>query len=40
MGVLSPHDRGTTYLQELRDPAGLAGNVGIVSRAARSASAC
>jgi acyl-CoA synthetase (NDP forming) len=31
MGVLSPHDRATTYLQELRDPAGLAGNVGIVS---------
>ena len=32
MGVLSPHDRATTYLQELRDPAGLAGNVGIVSQ--------
>src|SRR5271169_470842 len=32
MGVLSPHDRSTTYLQELRDPAGLAGNVGIVSQ--------
>src|SRR6516164_1922737 len=31
MGVLSPHHRSTTYLQELRDPAGLAGNVGIVS---------
>jgi acyl-CoA synthetase (NDP forming) len=30
--VLSPHDRSTTYLQELRDPAGLAGNVGIVSQ--------
>jgi acyl-CoA synthetase (NDP forming) len=32
MGVLSPHDCSTTYLQELRDPAGLAGNVGIVSQ--------
>src|SRR5216684_737421 len=32
MGVLNPHDRSTTYLQELRDPAGLAGNVGIVSQ--------
>jgi len=32
MGVLSPHDRSTTYRQELRDPAGLAGNVGIVSQ--------
>jgi acetate---CoA ligase (ADP-forming) len=32
MGVLSPHDRSTTYLQELRDPAGLAGNVAIVSQ--------
>jgi acyl-CoA synthetase (NDP forming) len=32
MGVLSPHDHSTTYLQELRDPAGLAGNVGIVSQ--------
>jgi acyl-CoA synthetase (NDP forming) len=32
MGVLSPHDRSTTYLQELRDSAGLAGNVGIVSQ--------
>jgi acyl-CoA synthetase (NDP forming) len=32
MGVLSPHDRATTYLQELRDPAGLAGNVGIISQ--------
>jgi acetate---CoA ligase (ADP-forming) len=32
MGVLSPHDRSTTYLQELRDPAGLPGNVGIVSQ--------
>jgi acyl-CoA synthetase (NDP forming) len=32
MGVLSPNARSTTYLQELRDPAGLAGNVGIVSQ--------
>src|SRR5271155_1584369 len=32
MGVLSPHHHSTTYLQELRDPAGLAGNVGIVSQ--------
>jgi acetate---CoA ligase (ADP-forming) len=32
MGLLSPHDRSTTYLQELRDPAGLHGNVGIVSQ--------
>ncbi len=32
MGVLNPIDRSTTYLQEVRDPAGLAGNVGIVSQ--------
>ena len=32
MGVLSPHHRSTTYLQELREPAGLAGNVGVVSQ--------
>ncbi len=32
MGVLNPHHPNTTYLQELRDPAGLAGNVGIVSQ--------
>jgi acetate---CoA ligase (ADP-forming) len=32
MGVLSPHHCSSTYLQELRDPAGLAGNVGIVSQ--------
>jgi acetate---CoA ligase (ADP-forming) len=32
MGVLSPHHRSTSYLQELRDQAGLAGNVGIVSQ--------
>jgi acyl-CoA synthetase (NDP forming) len=32
MGVLSPYHPSTSYLQELRDPAGLAGNVGIVSQ--------
>ena len=32
MGVLNPHHPSTTYLQELRDPAGLAGDVGIVSQ--------
>jgi acetate---CoA ligase (ADP-forming) len=32
MGVLSPHDAASTYLQELREPAGLAGNVGVVSQ--------
>src|SRR5271169_7124533 len=32
MGVLNPHHPSTTYLQELRDPSGLAGNVGIVSQ--------
>jgi acyl-CoA synthetase (NDP forming) len=32
MGVLNPHHRSSTYLQELRDPTGLAGNVGIVSQ--------
>jgi acyl-CoA synthetase (NDP forming) len=32
MGVLSPHHPSTTYLQELREPTGLAGNVGIVSQ--------
>jgi hypothetical protein len=32
MGVLNPHHPSTTYLQELRNPAGLAGNVGIVSQ--------
>jgi acyl-CoA synthetase (NDP forming) len=32
MGVLSPHHPSTTYLQELLDPSGLAGNVGIVSQ--------
>jgi acetate---CoA ligase (ADP-forming) len=32
MGVLSPHHPSTTYLQELRDATGLAGNVGFVSQ--------
>ena len=32
MGVLNPIDRSTSYLQELREPAGLAGNVGILSQ--------
>jgi acetate---CoA ligase (ADP-forming) len=32
MGVLNPHHPSTTYLGELRNPAGLAGNVGIVSQ--------
>jgi acetate---CoA ligase (ADP-forming) len=32
MGVLSPHHPSTSYLQELRDVAGLAGNVGLVSQ--------
>ncbi len=32
MGVLNPHHPSTTYLQELRDPAGVAGDVGIVSQ--------
>jgi acyl-CoA synthetase (NDP forming) len=31
MGVLNPHHKSSVYLQELRDPAGLAGNVGILS---------
>ena len=31
MGVLSPHEKSLTYMQEVHDPAGLAGNVGIVS---------
>jgi acetate---CoA ligase (ADP-forming) len=37
MGVLNPHHPSTTYLQELREPAGLAGNVGII---AQSGSVC
>jgi acetate---CoA ligase (ADP-forming) len=32
MGVLSPHHPSTSYLQELREPEGLAGNVGIVAQ--------
>jgi len=32
MGILSPVERSTTYLQEIRDPKRLAGNVGIVSQ--------
>jgi acetate---CoA ligase (ADP-forming) len=32
MGVLNPHHPSTVYLQELRDPAGLRGNVGIISQ--------
>jgi len=31
MGILNPHHKSSTYLQEMRDPATLAGNVGIVS---------
>jgi acetate---CoA ligase (ADP-forming) len=32
MGVLNPHHKSTTYMQELQDATGLAGNVGIVSQ--------
>src|SRR5437764_15458281 len=32
MGILNPIDGNTTYLQEIRDREGLAGNVGIVSQ--------
>jgi acyl-CoA synthetase (NDP forming) len=32
MGVLSPHHPSTSYLQELRDATGLAGNVGFISQ--------
>jgi acyl-CoA synthetase (NDP forming) len=32
MGILSPAESVSTYLQEIRDPAGLAGNVGIISQ--------
>src|SRR3954451_20601354 len=32
MGVLNPHHPSTTYLCELRDPTGLAGNVGLLSQ--------
>jgi acyl-CoA synthetase (NDP forming) len=31
MGVLNPNRRSTTYIYEVRDPAGLAGNVGLIS---------
>src|SRR5207244_3913559 len=32
MGVVNPHARSMVYLQALRDPAPLAGNVGLVSQ--------
>ena len=32
MGILSPHDRSTTYMQEVREMAGLAGDVGLISQ--------
>jgi len=32
MGVLSPRDRSTTYMQEVRETAGLAGNVALISQ--------
>ncbi|MBV8120300.1 MAG: CoA-binding protein, partial [Alphaproteobacteria bacterium] len=32
MGVLNPNHPSTSYLQELRDASGLAGNVGIISQ--------
>jgi acyl-CoA synthetase (NDP forming) len=32
MGVLSAHDRSTTYMQEVRAMAGLAGDVGLISQ--------
>jgi acetate---CoA ligase (ADP-forming) len=32
MGVISPHERSLVYLNALRDPAGLAGNVGLISQ--------
>jgi acyl-CoA synthetase (NDP forming) len=32
MGILSPHDRSTTYMQEVRETAGLAGNVALISQ--------
>ena len=32
MGVLSPHHPSTIYLQEVQNPVGLAGNVGLVSQ--------
>jgi acetate---CoA ligase (ADP-forming) len=32
MGILNPHHRSSIYMQEARDPAGLAGNVALVSQ--------
>jgi acyl-CoA synthetase (NDP forming) len=32
MGVISPHERSLVYLNALRDPAGLAGTVGLISQ--------
>ncbi|MBI3513919.1 MAG: acetate--CoA ligase family protein [Proteobacteria bacterium] len=32
MGVLNPYARATTYMQDVRDPSVLAGNVGLVSQ--------
>jgi acyl-CoA synthetase (NDP forming) len=32
MGVLNPHHRSSVYMQEVRDPTGLAGNVALVSQ--------
>ena len=32
MGILNPIERNSTYLQEIRDPLGLAGNIGVVSQ--------
>jgi len=32
MGVLNPATRSSIYIQELRDPAGLVGNVGLISQ--------
>jgi acyl-CoA synthetase (NDP forming) len=32
MGVLSPHDRSSTYMHEVREPDGLAGGVGLISQ--------
>jgi acyl-CoA synthetase (NDP forming) len=32
MGFVSPHARSLVYLQPVRDPAGLAGNVGLISQ--------
>lgn len=32
MGILNPAGRNSSYLQEIRDPSGLAGTVGIVSQ--------